>query len=328
MIRFESPEWFSLFYLLPVIIVLFVWFNRQADARRKKFASAPLLPRLLKGSEKWRRNTKFIIFICAASLSITALARPQLGVEPKEAKQVGIDILIALDVSLSMLAEDIAPNRLAKAKREIEKLADAFAGNRVGLLIFAGESSVEAPLTLDVSTFKLFLNSLAAMSMPVEGTDITGALVKSISMLDESKAKSKVIVLITDGEDNEGDPVLAAEIAAEKKIRIFTIGLGGTKGVPIPIRDDKGNLLGYKKDRGGNTVMTKLNSSSLAEVAEVTDAEFVSSEGGRFDIDPVINSIKTLEKSDITSTRFTTYIDRFQWLIALVLILLFLELLI
>lgn len=328
MIRFESPEWFSLFYLLPVIIILFVWFNRQAEARRKRFASAPLLPRLLKGGESWRRNTKFIIFVCSVSLLITALARPQLGVEPKEAKQVGIDILIALDVSLSMSAEDIAPNRLAKAKREIESLADAFAGNRVGLLIFAGNSSVEAPLTLDVSTFKLFLNSLTAMSMSVGGTDITGALTKGISILDESKAKSKVIVLITDGEDNEGDPVSAAEVAAEKKIRIFTVGLGDTKGVPIPIRDDKGNLLGYKKDKSGKTVMTKLNSSTLAKVAEITGAEFVSSEGGLFNIKPVINSIKALEKSDITSTRFTTYIDRFQWLVALVLILLLLDLLI
>jgi len=328
MIRFESPEWFNLFYLLPVIIVLFIWFNRQAVTRRKKFATAPLLPRLLKGSEQWRRNTKFLIFVCAVSVLITALARPQLGVEPKEAKQVGVDILIALDVSLSMLAEDIAPNRLTKAKREIEKLADSFAGNRVGLLVFAGDSSVEAPLTLDISTFKLFLNSLNAISMSVGGTDITGALSKGISMLDESKAKSRVIVLITDGEDNEGDPVSAAKIAEEKKIRIFTIGLGDTKGAPIPIRDDKGNLLGYKKDRGGNTVMTKLNSSALAEIAEITGAEFASTEGGQFDIEPVINSIKTLEKSDITSTRFTTYIDRFQWLIAIVLILLFLDLLI
>jgi len=328
MIRFESPEWFSLFYLLPFIIGLFIWFNRQAEARRKKFATAPLLPRLLKGSEQWRRNTKFIIFVCAVSVLITALARPQLGVEPKEAKQVGIDILIALDVSLSMLAEDIAPNRLAKAKREIEKLADSFAGNRVGLLVFAGDSSVEAPLTLDISTFKLFLNSLNAISMSVGGTDITGALLKGISMLDESKAKSRIIVLITDGEDNEGDPLSAAKIAEEKKIRIFTIGLGDIKGAPIPIRDDKGNLLGYKKDRDGNTVMTKLNSSTLAKIAEITGAEFASTEGGQFDIEPVINSIKTLEKSDITSTRFTTYIDRFQWLIAIVLILLFLDLLI
>lgn len=326
--KFANPEALKLLILIPLLVAFFLWFNRSASKRLQRFAIPSLLKRLITGANGARRAGKFILFLLALTALIVSLARPQLGVEPREIKRVGVDIMIVLDTSLSMAAEDIAPSRLAKAKKEVVRLADAFEGNRLGLLLFAGESAVECPLTRDVSTFKLFLNSINFNSIPVGGTDISGALRKALASFSGSRSKSKVIVLLTDGEDNEGNPVKVAKEAAEKGIKIFTIGLGRKKGVPIPIRDEKGRLLGYKKDREGETVLTSQNANVLEEIALITNALFVSSQGGLFDIEPVIETIQSLEKSDITSTRFTLYTDRFTWLLALALMLLFIEFLV
>jgi len=328
MIKFGSFTWLYLLATIPLFILLFWLFNKEFSKRLEKFADTDLLPRLLSGTDRWKRFFKFVLTITAISTLIIALARPQFGVEPKEVKRVGIDILIMLDISLSMAAEDVVPSRLAKAKKEIERLADTFAGNRIGLLVFAGSSSVECPLTLDTSTFKMFLNSIGFSSAPLSGTDISGALAKGVSLLEQSAAKSKVILLITDGEDNEGNPAESAMKAAKSKIRIYTVGLGSESGVPIPIKDKDGKLIGYKKDLAGETVFTRQNSASLKEIADITDAMFISSEGGMFNINPIIDSIRSLEKSDITSTKFTTYVDRFQWFLGIVILLLVIETLI
>ncbi|MDH5543161.1 MAG: VWA domain-containing protein [Nitrospinota bacterium] len=328
MIKFGSHEWLYLLAIVPLLVLLFWLFNKEFAKRLEKFADSSLLPKLLSGADRWKRFLKFALLMTSLTVLIVALARPQFGVEPKEVKRVGIDILVMLDISLSMAAEDVAPSRLAKAKKEIERLADTFAGNRVGLLVFAGSSGVECPLTLDISTFKMFLNSISFSSAPLSGTDISGAMKKGITLLEQSQSKSKVIVLITDGEDNEGNPAETAREAAKKKIRIYTVGLGSETGAPIPIKDNNGDLAGYKKDSSGNTVFTRQNSDALNEVANITDALFISSSGGVFNINPIIESIRALEKSDISSTKFTTYVDRFQWFLGIALILLAVEILI
>jgi len=326
--KFGAPEFLYLLALAPVMAVLFVLFNRQAERRLAKFANPKTAKRLLENFSARRRLFKFALFLSAVVFIVITLARPQFGVAPKEVKRVGVDIVIALDTSLSMAAEDIAPSRLVKAKKEVERLAGAFEGNRLGLLLFAGESAVECPLTLDISTFRLFLNAIGFNSIPVAGTDISGALRKAMAALEESSAKSRVIVLITDGEDNEGDPAEVAKEAEEKGIHIYTVGLGSEAGVPIPMRDESGKLRGYKKDSSGETVLTRQNGKSLKEIADLTDGLFVSSRNGMFDITPVIKSIKSLRKSEISSTRFVSYIDRFQWPLGVAILLIFAELLI
>lgn len=326
--KFGNPDFIYLLLVLPIFIFLYVWFNRNAARRLDGFAKAELLAKLVKDKNRIKKGWKFTAFFFILTALVIALARPQFGVEPIKIKRVGIDIMVVLDTSLSMAAEDIAPNRLAKAKKEVGKLAEAFAGNRIGLIVFSGDSAVECPLTLDVSTFNLFLNSISFNSVPVGGTDISGAMRKAVETLSVSSAKSKVIVLITDGEDHEGDPVAEAKKAAKDGIKIFTVGFGSEKGVPIPIHDENNRLTGYKKDRQGNMVLTRQNSAALEQIALYTDAVFVQSNQGATDISPIIASIQKLEKSAITSTSFTSYVDRFQIFLGIALVLLFIEVLI
>lgn len=324
--KFGKPEILWLLLSLPLLIVLFHWFTRIAGKKLERFASPELLVKLIKTKSMSVRRWKLVFLITATACLIIALARPQLGIKPMEVKRTGVDILFALDTSYSMAAEDVPPNRLAKAKMEIEKLADDFTGNRVGLLLFAGESAIECPLTWDVSTFKLFLNQASFNSVQRGGSDISGAIRKATASLKGSSAKSKVLVLITDGEDHSGNALAATKKAAEKGIRIYTVGLGSDKNVPIPMRDENGALLGYKKDSHGEMALTRMNDAELREIAFSTDAIYASSsDGGRLDLGPLVESIRKLEKSDITSTRFTSYVERFQLFLALCILFLFAE---
>ncbi len=323
--RFGDPAMLNLLWLAPLLIILFYVFNKSAAKRLEKFASAGILPKLIKARTPAARRWKFSAFLGAVALLAFALARPQVGVEPMQVSRVGVDVMIALDTSLSMAAEDVAPSRLAKAKREIEKLAEALAGNRLGLLLFAGEAVVESPLTLDVSTFKLFLNSISLNSIPVGGTDISSAIRKSMEAFAGGSAKSKVVVLITDGEDHEGNPVELAKKAAEAGVTIFTVGMGTPKGSPIPIRGEDGSLRGYKKDKSGEMVITRQNPRTLHDIALYTDGIFVSANEGGLDMSPIIDAIKKMDKSDITSTRFTSYVERFQIFLLLALLILAVE---
>ncbi|GMT42841.1 MAG: hypothetical protein IEMM0002_1252 [bacterium] len=323
--RLGNPDvlWFLLG--IPLLVLLFVRFNGIAGKRLQRFAGSGALPKLIKSKSVALSRWKFSLFAAAAAVLIIALARPQIGVEPMQVKRAGVDILVALDTSYSMAAEDIPPSRLAKAKREIERLADSFGGDRLGLLLFAGGSSIECPLTWDISTFKMFLNGAGFNSVQRGGSDISGAIRKGVASFSGSVTKSKVVVLVTDGEDHEGDPISEAKKAAEEGVKIYTLGLGSDKGAPIPMRDKNGSLIGYKKDARGEIILTRQNSAQLHEIALYTDAVFVSSQNGGMDITPIIESIHNLDKSDITSTRFTSYVERFQILLAFAVLLLFIE---
>ena len=323
--RFNNPELLWLLTLLPLLLLLLAWLNRRAKRRLEHFAPEPLLAKLAKTRSNRLRNWKQITFISAFALLLLALARPQLGIEPMEVKRTGVDIMIALDGSFSMAAEDIGPNRLIKAKQEIGKLADAFEGNRIGLMVFAGESVIESPLTFDITTFKLFLGAVSLNTAQKGGTDLSGAIRKGTALLTGATAKSKALVILTDGEDNVGDPLSEAKKAALEGIRIYTIGIGSANGAPIPIRDEEGKLTGYKKDKSGNIVRSRLNGQELRDIALHTDALFIASSNGNLDLAPIIKSISNLEKSDITSTRFTSYVERFQLFLAGVALLLFIE---
>ncbi len=323
--KFNNPELLWLLILPLPLLFMLAWSNRGAKGRLGRFAPERLLARLAKTRSVSARRWKQLAFTAAVVLLLLALARPQLGVEPREVKRTGVDIMIALDGSYSMAAEDIAPNRLAKAKKEIGELADAFEGNRIGLLVFAGESKIESPLTFDITTFKLFLGAVGLNSVGRGGTDLSGAIRKGAASLSGATAKSRALVILTDGGDTVGDPLGEAKKAAEKGIRIYTIGIGSGGAVPIPVRNEDGKLTGYKKDKNGNIVRSGLNSGPLRDIALHTDALYVSSSAGDLDLAPIIESISSLEKSDITSTRFTSYVERFQLFLAGTALLLFIE---
>lgn len=310
--KWGAVEFLWLLWLLPLIAAGYAWSGMAARRRLRRFADPKLWGGIVRDARGgWRAAARPVLFLLGAALLAVALGRPQTGAHPVEVKRVGVDVMVALDTSYSMAAEDVAPNRLAVAKREIERLSRALEGNRLGLVVFAGDSAVECPLTLDADTFRMFLGSVTYNAAAAGGTDIAGALRKASAAMQNSEAKSRIIVLITDGEDHEGDPLAAAKAAAAEGTKLHTIGIGGAQGAPIPLRGPRGELLGYKKDRAGNTVFTRLNDAALRGMAAAGGGAYTASAAG-LDIGPVIAAIGKEEKGAIADTHFTVYEERFQ----------------
>lgn len=326
--RWGAPEYGFLLWMPPLLAGLFFFFGRAAKRRFGRFAAPALGPRLARGTTGWRAPVKLALSLAALALLSAALARPQSGGRMAETKRMGVDVVVALDTSWSMAAEDAAPSRLAAAKREAGRLAAALEGNRVGLLLFAGESEMECPLTLDTDTFTMFLQSAGYNSSAVGGTDIAGALRKASAALKGNPGRSKIIVLITDGEDHEGRVMDEVKKSAKEGITIHTAGLGTPAGAPIPVRGPDGKLTGYKKDSAGQVVFTRQDTAALKEIADAAGGVSVSQTGGALDLSPIIAAIQRAEKGQLGDARFTVYEERFQWPLAGAAALLLFELLI
>jgi Ca-activated chloride channel family protein len=235
-----------------------------------------------------------------------------------------VDIVIALDVSTSMLAEDIKPDRIRRAKYEITRLLDRIKADRVGLVGFAGAAFVQCPVTTDLDAVKMFLDVLDPSAIPSQGTDITGAIEKASRSFNRNENKYKVLVLITDGEDNTGDPVAAAKKSREEGVVIFTLGIGGKSGVPIPVQKHEGNIV-YKKDASGNTVLTTLNEETLESIADATGGRYFHSTGSGLELDRIYGEINKIEKKELKAEEFNRLQEQFMWPLALGLLFLILE---
>ena len=256
---------------------------------------------------------------------IFALADPKWGFHIEEVKRRGIDLIIALDVSKSMLAEDVKPSRLGRAKLEIESLLESLRGDRVGLVTFAGSSFIQCPLTLDYSTVKLFLEDVSIESIPRGGTDVGGAIRKSVEAFQGEEAGDRVVLLITDGEDHGETLDAALSEAKEKEIKIYPVGIGKTEGAPIPIEGEKGQVQ-YLRDRGGAVVLSKLDLGLLERIASATGGGGGVIGSGDFSVEDLYEkSIAKLEKGELGSTQKKEYHHRFQWPLAAGFILLYLE---
>ena len=256
MFRFANPEYLNLLYFIPVLIALFWFLNRDRKRLLKRFADFELHSTLFPKDSIIKKWVKFVFIILALACLVFAAANPQVGTKMQEVKQTGIDVFILLDVSYSMNAEDIKPSRLEKAKYQISNLINKLRGDRIGLIIFAGQAYVQIPLTTDYSAANLFLSAVDVNSVPSQGTAIASAINLAVNSFD-SLSTDKVIVAITDGEDHEGDVMEAVENATSKKIKIYAIGLGSRGGVPIPIYNKYGQSVGFKKDTKGNTVLNQ-----------------------------------------------------------------------
>ncbi|MCK5087980.1 MAG: VWA domain-containing protein, partial [Melioribacteraceae bacterium] len=274
---------------------------------------------------KFKGLMKFGMMLLAIILLIFALANPQLGSKIEEVKQVGIDVYILLDVSLSMKAEDIKPSRLEKAKHEISKMIQKLRGDRIGLIIFSGEAYVQIPLTTDYSAANLFLSAVDVSSVPQPGTAIGPAIELAMNSFKEDTETKKAIIIITDGEDHEGDVIKIGEDAAEKGVSIFTIGLGSTTGAPIPVYNSSGVQVGYKKDRRGNVVLTKLDENTLKEIANVGNGKYYHGSNSENELDLIYNELSSFEQTEYGATRITEYEDRFYYLLIPAIILLIIE---
>lgn len=328
MFRFGAPEYLYLLIFVPLAILLYGYSRAQKKKALERFGDLVLINKLAPTRSPGRQKVKATLFLVAVTVLLVGLARPQFGTRVETVKQEGQDIFVALDVSLSMLAQDIRPNRLEKAKREVRELIDRLEGGRIGLIAFAGEAFVECPLTLDYGAARIFLSAMGPQLIPTPGTAVADAISKAVDSFVGGETKSKVLVVITDGEDHDGRVQETAEKAAEAGIVIHTIGIGKPLGVPIPMGSDSGRKEGFRKDRQGEVVLTKLNESTLREVAEITGGQYhrVSEQGG--ELDDVYTAIAGLEKSELSTREVTLFDEKFQIAVELALILLVVELLI
>ncbi len=323
--RFAEPNFLWALFTLPLFLLLFVYAYRRRKKLTSKFASISMLPKIATSLSPWRRATKTGLLLLGIAFLIVALARPQWGRQMEHIERKGLDILLLQDVSLSMLAEDVKPNRLVRSRHEISAFLDTLSGDRVGLVAFSGEAQTLVPLTLDYGTVQLILRDLEPGWL-LPGTDLAAAIDKGMQMFRRSKVPSKyaVMVLMSDGEEQDAKAVEKAKEAAEAGIRIYTVGIGSKEGVPIPEPTKNGDV-SYHKDRFGNIVTTHLEERTLQDVASITGARYFYASPGEFQLQKVLSEIESLEKRDTSSDQMENYQDRYQIFLAMAAILFLVE---
>lgn len=327
-LRFEHPEYLYWLLVIPVLIAIYILIRITNKRQFKKFADNKFLEFLIPLASRARSNTKFVLFILVVTLGIFAAANLQTGSKMEEVKREGIDMFFCIDISNSMNAEDIAPNRLERSKQAINNIINKLRGDRIGIIVFAGNAYVQLPITTDYAAAKLFLSTINTSLIPSQGTEI-GAAINLASKSFGNSENSKAIIVISDGEDHEnGDAVKAVQEAAKSGIKIYTIGMGLEDGAPIPLYNQYGKRTGYKKDREGNIVITKLDDNMLRQIAEIGDGIYRRASNSNVGLDEIIEEINKSEKSEIDSKVFTDYEDQFQWFLGAAIILLIMEILI
>ena len=325
MFRFAQYPLLHLFWLIPVLMIFYVLAFRAKKLALQRFGNIELMKKLMQNTSRGRQIGKVAMILIAIAFIILALARPQIGTRMEEVKREGVDVMIALDVSVSMLAQDVAPSRLAKAKHEVENFIDQLQGDRIGLIAFSGSAFVQCPLTLDYGAAKLFLDILDPGLIPTPGTAIGAAITKAMESFSQQERKHKVLVLITDGEDHEGEVMKYAEEAERQGIVIYTVGIGSPKGDPIPMGSEFGSNMGFKKDRQGQVVITKLDEVTLEKIALQTNGKYYRATSGEEELKKIYAEIGKMEKKELGSMRFSQFEDRFQYLLIIAIMLLMLE---
>ncbi|UCH84206.1 MAG: VWA domain-containing protein, partial [Candidatus Latescibacterota bacterium] len=325
---FAHPNWLNALYLTPLLAVLFLYGARRRKRDLVAFAGGRFADSLAPGGSWRKRLLKSTLRLGGYVLLVMGLAGPQLGSQLVKVEREGIDLVIALDTSLSMLAEDMKPNRLERAKQEIVDLIDGLKGDRVGIVVFAGDAFVLCPLTVDYNAALMFAQTADIDVVSKPGSAIGKAIDKSVGLFPLSREADRVIILVTDGESHEGDPVAAAEVAAEEDIRIYTIGIGNPTGELIPMRGTDGSIGGYKKDSSGETVLTRLDEESLQRIARVTGGQYLPATREGLELKVLYKEISGLDKQSIEGEFMEAKRDRFGWFLAAALVLLGLDVLI
>ena len=323
--RFAEPMFLWGLLTLPLFALLFVYAYHRRKKLAARFVSLSMLPKLSTSVSPWRRLAKVTILLFAIAFLFVALARPQWGRKMEHIERRGLDLVLLQDISLSMLAEDVKPNRLTRSRHEISAFLESLSGDRVGLVAFSGEAQVMVPLTLDYGTVQMMLRELTpGWLMP--GTNLEKAIRKGMDLYRNSGSAGKysVMILMSDGEELEAAAVNAAKEAAEMGIRIYTIGIGSREGVPIPVPSKNGEVA-YKKDMQGNIVTTRLEDGTLQEIASVTGGLYFYANPGEFQLQKVLTEIASLEKKDQATDRMENYQDRYQIFLALAALLFLIE---
>jgi len=309
---FAQPIFLYGLLLLPAA-GLFLWWarrRRQVDLAR---LGNPALVQRLSSTVNWRgRRWRDTLWLAVLGLLLVALARPQWGTVTREVEQEGIEVMVALDVSKSMLAQDLKPDRLSRAKMEIANLMERLDGDEIGLVLFSGASFVQFPLTSDYATARTFLDNARPAVIPRPGTAIGDAIRTAMAGFDANRASQKVIVLITDGEDHEGDALAMAEAAAEQGILIYAIGFGSPEGEPIPEYDEQGQVVGYKVDAGGEVVLSRLDEATLQQIAEAGRGRYFRAQPDGGELAALVDELDALQQAELVSLLDVQGIERFQ----------------
>ena len=328
MLRYDNIDFLYFLALIPLIAIGLYFYNRWQKKSIEKFGDENLVTELMQNHSKARKNIKNTLFIFSIAFLIIGISNPQIGTKMEEVKREGVDLMIAIDLSHSMMAQDIKPNRLERAKQAISRLIDKLEGDRIGLVVFAGEAYVQLPITTDYSAAKLFLSTVNTSIIPTQGTKIGNAIDLCIKSFDQENNQNKAIIIITDGENHDEEAISSAKIAQEQNIYIHTLGMGLTKGGPIPIYNKYGSTSEFRKDREGNIIITKLNETILKEIAQAGMGTYIRANNSKSGLSVLFDEINKMEKKEIGTMIFTNYKDRFQIFIGISLILLILNLII
>lgn len=323
--RFEHIIFlWSLLALIPLMIIVFIFIQRWKNKRLKQLTNQQVIKRLMPNVSFTLPIVKFIVLSFAFVFLLLGLANLQYGTTMEEAKKEGVDLMIALDVSNSMLAEDLSPNRLDRAKRAIYQLIEKLQNDRLGIIVFAGESYVQLPITTDYSSAKLFLETIGTDIVPTQGTAISSAIDLAMESFDFETTTSKAIIVITDGENHEDDAISSAQKAVEMEVSVHTIGMGSEQGAPLPIYK-MGKQVGFRTDNTGNTVVSKLDETMLKKIASAGNGSYVRATNANAGLGIIMDEIGKMEKKEFDSKVFKNYESRFQIFLLIALFLLVLE---
>ena len=322
MIYFAQYKYLLLLLLVPVILIAHAVKLRLRHKRLLRIGDEALVNELMPSYSKAKGWLQTVLFALGFLCFVIGLARPQIGAKLSEHEAKGAEIMICLDVSNSMLAEDYSPNRLERAKLAISRIVDRLQEDRIGLIVFAGSSFVQLPITTDYVSAKMFLGSIDTGSVPVQGTAIGDAVLTAARSFSEQSEKSRAIIVITDGENHEDDPVDAARQVAEMGIKVYTIGVGSLHGQPIP---KDGQLM---KDKEGNIVVSRLDEGTLQKMAEAGGGAYVHAGNEEFGLNPIIDDLRKLEAERFNSVVFEEYDEQYMYFFAAALVLFVLEMLV
>lgn len=322
MLYFANPQFLYLLILLPLLPVAYAFVMASKKRKIRKIGDERLVMDMMPSWSRSKGWLRIVLLSFAFAFLAVGLARPLIGAKLKEHRVKGCEVMVVLDVSNSMLAEDYSPNRLERAKLAISRLTDKLKDDRIGLLIFAGTSFVQLPITSDYVSAKMFLSNISTESVPVQGTAIGEAINTAIRSFSAQSEKSRVIIVITDGENHEDDAVVAAKQAADMGIKVYTIGVGSAQGQPIPM---DGGLL---KDAEGNIVVTKLDEDTLKKIAEAGNGAYIHAGNTEFGLNPIIDDIRKIQEEEFQSMVFEEYDEQYMYFFAIALILFIVEMLI
>ena len=326
MYQLEEKIWFWAFIIIPVILMVFLWTFFWKKRIQKSFGSAVVLKRLSPDLSFFKSSLKFITLCLAVGFLVIGLINPKIGTKLETIKREGVDIVFAIDVSKSMLAEDVAPNRLEKSKQLVTQIINNLASDRVGIIAYAGKAFPQLPITTDYASAKMFLQSMNTDMLSSQGTAINEAIQLSRNYFDDEEQTNRVLIIISDGEDHNDLSVEVAEAASEEGIKIYTIGVGSENGGPIPLKRN-GVVMSYKKDQNNETVITKLDKETLRLIANEAKGSYIDGSQTAAVVEQVMAILSVMDKKEFEAKEFAEYKDQFQWFLGVGLFFLILDVL-